>query len=63
MKRKNKDFTDELAEMLPPERVARAKKEAEKEIYLGNLGMGIEIKAYSKDKGLKRKKEFVLLKA
>ncbi|MCX6580829.1 MAG: hypothetical protein NT166_11685 [Candidatus Aminicenantes bacterium] len=63
MKRKNKDFTDELAEMLPPERVERAKKKAEKEIYLGNLGMGIEIKAYSKDKGLKRKKEFVLLKA
>jgi hypothetical protein len=51
-RRKNKDFTDELAEMLTPERVAGAKKEAEK-----------EIRAYSKDKGLKRKKEFVLLKA
>jgi hypothetical protein len=33
MKVKNKDFTTELAEMLPPERVARAKREAEKEIF------------------------------
>jgi transcriptional regulator with XRE-family HTH domain len=32
MKRKQ-DFTDELAAMLPPERVARAKKEAKKEIF------------------------------
>lgn len=27
------DFTDELASMLPPERVNRAKQEAEKEIF------------------------------
>ena len=33
MKKKNKDFTDELAEMMPPERAARAKKAAEKEIF------------------------------
>ena len=58
MKRKNKDFTDELAEMLPPERVARAKKEAEKEIYqirLAELRKKMEvsqddIKAFSPSK-------------
>ena len=31
--RRKKDFTDELAAMLPPGRVERAKKEAEKEIF------------------------------
>ncbi len=30
---KKKDFIDELASMLTPERVERAKKEAEKEIF------------------------------
>lgn len=33
MTRNNKDFSDELAAMLPPERVMRAKIEAEKEIF------------------------------
>ncbi len=33
VKAKRKDFTDELAAMLPSERVQRAKKEAEKEIF------------------------------
>ena len=32
-KNERKDFTDELASMLPPERVKRAKREAEKEIF------------------------------
>jgi hypothetical protein len=105
MGKKNKDFTDELAAMLPKKRVERAKKEAEKEIflirlaelrkkrgirqeditafsqsgisklesrkdikistlieYLKNLGMGVEIKAYPKNKQLKTNEEFVLLK-
>jgi transcriptional regulator with XRE-family HTH domain len=52
---KNKDFTTELAEMLPPERVARARKEAEKEIFQIRLSelrkkMGIrqeDIKSFS----------------
>lgn len=30
---KNKDYTSELAEMLPPESVDRARKAAEKEIF------------------------------
>jgi len=55
MKVKNKDFTTELAEMLPPERVARAKREAEKEIFQIRLSdirkeMGIrqeDIKTFS----------------
>ena len=55
MKVKNKDFTSELAEMLPPERVARAKREAEKEIFQIRLSdirkeMGIrqeDIKTFS----------------
>jgi hypothetical protein len=105
MKVKDKDFTTELAGMLPPERAARARKEAEKEIfqirlselrkkmgirqedikafsqssisklearkdikistlieYLENLGLGIEIKAYQKNKGQKKNQEYVLLK-
>lgn len=105
MGKKNKDYIDELAAMLPQERVERAKRDAEKEIfqirlselrkemgirqeevkgfsqssisklearkdikistlieYLNNLGMGLEIKVYPKDKKLKQKKEFVLLK-
>lgn len=33
MKDKRKDFIDELESMLPPEKVQRAKKEAEKEIF------------------------------
>jgi len=103
--RRKKDFTDELAAMLPPERVERAQKEAEKEIfqirlselrkqmgirqedlkmfsqssisklesrkdikvstlieYLANLGLGVEIKAYSKERKPKEGKEFVLLR-
>jgi hypothetical protein len=99
----NKDFIDELSAMLPKERVKRAEREAEKEIfqirlselrelrgirqediknfsqssvsklesrrdmkistlinYLDNLGLGVEIKAYPKDKT--EKEEFVLLK-
>jgi len=32
-KLKRKDFIDELETMLPPARVERAKKEAEKEIF------------------------------
>jgi hypothetical protein len=55
MTEKNKDFTTELAEMLPPERVARARKEAEKEIFQIRLSelrkkMGIrqeDIKTFS----------------
>jgi hypothetical protein len=105
MKAKNKDFITELEEMLPPERVTRARKEAEKEIfqihlselrkemgirqediksfsqssisklearkdikistlieYLENLGLGIEIKAYQKNKARKKNQEYVLLK-
>ena len=105
MKQKNKDFTDELAAMLPRERVERAKKDAEKEIfqirlaelrrrmgirqediktfsqssisklesrkdikvstlveYLDKIGMGVEIKAYPKNKGRKSSEEVVLLK-
>ena len=100
-----KDFTDELAAMLPEERVKRAKKEAEKIIfqihlaelrkkmglrqedikdfsqssisklesrkdikistlidYLDKIGMGIEIKAYPKNKKGKSIDEVVLLK-
>lgn len=102
---KNKDFTDELAAMLPPERIERAKRNAEKEIfqirlselrkhmgirqedvkgftqssisklesrkdikistlieYLDNIGMGVEIKAYPKNKRKKTTGEVVLLK-
>ncbi len=33
MGQKNKDFTDELAAMLPKERIERAKRDAEKEIF------------------------------
>ncbi len=33
MSEKNKDFTAELADMLSPERVARARKEADREIF------------------------------
>jgi hypothetical protein len=105
MNMENKDFTTELAEMLPPERVDRAKKEAEKKIfqirlsklrkkmgirqediksfsqssvsklearkdmkvstlieYIENLGLGIEIKAYQKNKGRKKDQEYLLLK-
>ncbi|MCK5058249.1 MAG: XRE family transcriptional regulator [Candidatus Aminicenantes bacterium] len=105
MRKKNKDFTDELAAMLPNESVKRAKREAEKEIfqirlselrkkmrirqedvmdfsqssvsklearkdikvstlveYLKNIGMGVEIKAYPKDKKHKASEEVVLLK-
>ena len=101
---KRKDFIDELEAMLPPVRVQRAKKEAEKEIfriklselrkkmgvkqedikaftqsgisklearkdmkistlveYLGDIGMGLEIKVYSKRKK-KNFDEVVLLK-
>jgi hypothetical protein len=101
---KKKDFIDELEAMLPPARVQRAKKEAEKEIfrirlselrkqmgvrqedlqaftqsgisklesrkdmkistlveYLNNIGMGLEIKAYSKKRKHKMD-EFVLLR-
>lgn len=101
----NKDFTDELTAMLPRERVERAKKDAEKEIfqirlaelrkkmglcqedikgftqssisrlesrkdikistlieYLDNIGMGVEIKAYPKNKMKKIPGEVVLLK-
>ena len=32
-KREIKDFTDELAELLPPERVVRAKNDAKKAIF------------------------------
>jgi hypothetical protein len=103
---KNKDFTDELAAMLPRERIDRAKKDAEKEIfqirlaelrkrmgirqediktfsqssisklearkdikistlieYLDNIGMGVEIKAYPKNKGRKSSGEVVLFKS
>jgi transcriptional regulator with XRE-family HTH domain len=102
---KDKDFSTELAEMLPPERVVRARKEAEREIlkirlselrkkmgirqkdiktfsqssisklearkdlkistlieYLENLGLGVEIKAYQKNKEPKKNQEFILLK-
>ncbi len=105
MKEKNSDFIDELAAMLPQERVNRAQKEAEKEIfqirlaelrkrmgirqedvktfsqssisklesrkdikvstlieYLGSIGMGVEIKAYPKNKNGKSEDEVVLLK-
>ena len=105
MKEKKEDFTDELAAMLPPERVKRAKKEAEKEIfqirlselrkkmgirqedveafsqssisklesrkdmkvstlieYLDKIGMGVEIKAYPKNKKGKVRGDFILLK-
>jgi transcriptional regulator with XRE-family HTH domain len=105
MNMNDKDFSTEMAEMLPPERVARARKEAEKEIlkirlselrkklgirqkdiktfsqssisklearkdlkistlieYLENLGLGVEIKAYQKNKGRKKNQEYVLLK-
>lgn len=105
MKEKNRDFTDELAAMLPPKRAARAKRDAEKEIfqirlselrkqlgirqdeikdfsqssvsklesrkdikvstlieYLANIGMGVEIKAYPKNKKDKPGGEVVLLK-
>ncbi|MCP5106736.1 MAG: XRE family transcriptional regulator [bacterium] len=101
----NKDFTDELAAMLPKERIQRAKRDAEKEIfqirlselrkrmgirqeevkgftqssisklesrkdikistlieYLDNIGMGVEIKAYPKNKMKKVAGEVVLLK-
>jgi len=104
MKAKNKDFITELEEMLPPERVARARKEAEKEIfqirlselrkemgirqediksfsqssisklearkdikistlieYLENLGLGIEIKAYQKNKARKKNQELCIV--
>ena len=57
MKEKNrkKDFVDEIEAMLPPERAARAKKEAEKEIFRIRLSelrkrMGVkqeDIKAFS----------------
>jgi hypothetical protein len=100
-----KDFTDELASMLPPDRVKRAKREAEKEIfqirlaelrkrmgirqkdvsefsqsaisklesrkdikistlieYLDNIGMGVEIKVYPKNKKETTQEELVLLK-
>jgi len=105
-KNDSKDFTDELASMLPPERAKRAKREAEKEIfqirlaelrkkmgirqedieafsqsaisklesrkdikistlieYLDNIGMGIEIKVYPKNKERRTQEEIVLLKA
>lgn len=105
MKEKNKDFTDELAAMLPQGRVERAQREAEKEIfqirlselrkrmgvrqedikefsqssisklesrkdikvstlieYLANIGMGVEIKVYPKNKKGKPGEEVVLLK-
>ncbi len=105
IKQKNKDFTDELAAMLPAERLERAKRNAEKEIfqirlselrnkmgirqedvkgftqssisklesrkdikistlieYLDNIGMGVEIKAYPKNKRKKTTGEVVLLK-
>ncbi|MCP4157150.1 MAG: XRE family transcriptional regulator [bacterium] len=100
------DFNDELAAMLPKERVERAKREAGEEIlqislselrkkmgvrqedikgfsqssvskleyrkdiklstlieYLDNLGLGIEIKAFPKDKGQRINDEFVLLRS
>ncbi len=61
-----KDFTDELASMLPlAERVKRAKREAEKEILqicLDNIGMGVEIKVYPKNKKGITQEEVVLLK-
>ncbi len=100
-----KDFIDELASMLLPERVKRAKREAGKEIfrirlaelrkrmgirqedipafsqsaisklesrkdmkistlieYLDNIGMGIEIKVYPKNKEVTAQEEVVLLK-
>ncbi len=52
---KNKDYTSELAEMLPPESVDRARKAAEKEIFQIRLSelrkkMGIrqeDIKSFS----------------
>ncbi len=105
MKKKHKDFTGELSAMLSPERVERAKKEAEKEIfrirlarlrqdmgirqedmtafsqssisklesrkdmkvstlieYLDNIGMGLEIKVYPKNKKRKTPGEVILLK-
>lgn len=104
-KTKKKDFMDELEAMLPPERVQRARKEAEKEIfqirlselrkqmgmkqedfraftqsgisklesrrdmkistlveYLRNIGMGLEIKVYPKNKRHKVD-EIVLLRS
>lgn len=104
-KRNQEDFTDELASMLSPERVKRAKREAEKEIfqirlaelrksmgirqedlpafsqsaisklesrkdmkistlieYLDNIGMGIEIRVYPRNKENKPQKEVILLK-
>ena len=60
-----KDFTDELASMLPPERVKRAKREAEKEILQicsDNIGMGVEINVYPKNKKGITQEEVVLLK-
>ena len=105
MGQKNNDFTDELAAMLPGERVERAKIQAEKEIfqirlselrkklgirqedikafsqssisklesrkdikistliqYLDNLGMGVEIKAYPKNKNQTPGEEVILLR-
>ena len=105
MGQKSKDFTDELAAMLPAERVERAKIQAEKEIfqirlselrkkmgirqedikdfsqssisklesrkdikvstliqYLDNLGLGLEIKAYPKNKDQKPGEEVDLLR-
>jgi hypothetical protein len=105
MGQKNKDFTEELAAMLPKERVERAKRDAEKEIfqirlselrkkvglreediknfsqssisklesrkdikvstlieYLDKIGMGVEIKAYPKNKKRESRDEVVLLK-
>jgi hypothetical protein len=105
IKKSNRDFLDELAAMLPNERVNRAKKEAKEEIfkiqlsqlrkklgikqenikifsqsgiskienrkdmklstliqYLDNIGLGMEIKVYSKN-SKKNKEEILLLKA
>jgi hypothetical protein len=101
----SKDFTDELAAMLPPERVKRAKRAAAKTIfrirlaelrkrmgirqeeipsfsqsaisklearedmklstlieYLGDIGLGLEIKVYPKDHA-RIEEEVVLLKS
>jgi hypothetical protein len=102
---RQQDFTDELASMLPPERVERADRKAQKEIfqirlaelrkhmglrqedvsvfsqsaisklesrkdikistlieYLDNIGMGIEIRVYPKDKASTMEEDMILLK-
>ena len=50
-KREIKDFTDELAELLPPERVVRAKKDAKKAIFRIHLA---ELRKQNKYRNINR---------